>query len=132
MNQTEEFYYVTAPREQMQLIDKVVEKLRNNQSGMVETEDDWAAVKLLFDLFRKEHPGHYEWFVEEIKKFRVATVSTHGIIKDESSDMVQHMLEIPEIFHAYIHKMFPNQKWDRTFIRKLSQELPILKVADKL
>ena len=132
MNQNEEFYYVTAPRQQMQIIDKVVEKLKHNESGTVETENDWDAVKLLFDLFRLEHPGHYEWFVEEIKKYRTATISNNAIIKDGAGDMVQHMLEIPEVFHAYIFKMFPNQKWNKEFILKLSKELPILKVANKL
>lgn len=46
--------------------------------------------------------------------------------------MVQHMLEIPEMFYMYIYRMFPNQKWDKKFILKLSNELPILKTTDNL
>lgn len=124
--------YVAVPREQVMVIDRIVEKLKNNESGTVESPDDWDAVVLLFDLFRLEHPGHYNWFVETIKQHRVATIGNHGIIKDDSGDMVQHMLEIPEVFHQYMHRVFPNQKWDRKFIRKLTLELPILKVSDEL
>jgi hypothetical protein len=124
--------YVAVPRQQVMVIDKIVEKLKNNESGTVETQDDWDAVVLLFDLFRLEHTGHYNWFIETIKEYRKGTTSNHGIVKDDAGDMVQHMLEIPEVFHQYMHRVFPNQKWDKKFIRKLTTELPILKVADQL
>ena len=67
-----------------------------------------------------------------MKQYRLATSATNGIIKDNSGDMMQHMLEVPEKFHAYIHSMFPKQKWEKKFIMKLTRELPILKVAEKL
>jgi len=124
--------YVVVPREQVMLIDRVVEKLKNNQSGMVESPDDWEAVMMLFDLFRMEHPAHYNNFVETMKGYRVATKDTKAIIRDEAGDMVQHVLEVPERFHNYMHAMFPNQKWDRKFTNKLVQALPILKVSDIL
>jgi hypothetical protein len=132
MNELNDYQMVAVPRKQMEIIDKVAILLKDNITYTIDTENDWEAVRLLFDLFRMEHPGHYEWFVEEIKKFRLATIGNKGIIKDNAGDMVQHMLEIPEIFHAYMFKMFPNQKWDRKFITKLASELPILKVANKL
>jgi hypothetical protein len=79
-----------------------------------------------------EHPEHYAWFVETMKQYRAGTTHNKGIVKDDDGDMVQHMLEIPEVFHNYMHTMFPRQKWDKKFIRKLTSELPILKVTDKL
>lgn len=130
INEKPEYYVL--PRQQVTLIDKIVEKLKNNTSGLVENEFDWEAVVLLFELFKVEHPAHYENFIEMIKQYRIATTSTHAIIKDEQGDMVQHMLEVPEVFHNYIHQTFPNQKWDKKFIKKLTSELPILKVTDVL
>ena len=124
--------YVVVPRPQLMLIDRIVEKLKNNNSGLVETENDWEAVVMLFDLFRMEHPAHFANFVETMKRYRQETSSNHAIIKDDAGDMVQHMLEVPEMFHQYIHYMFPNQKWDKKFIMKLTRELPILKVTDEL
>lgn len=124
--------YVVVPREQLMLIDRVVEKMKHNVGGVVESPSDWEAVVLLFDLFRKEHPGHYAHFVETMKQYRLATISNNAIIKDDSGDLVQHMLEVPEVFHQYMHYMFPNQKWDKKFIKKLTSELPILKVSAKL
>lgn len=124
--------YVVVPRQQAMLVDRIVEKLKHNDSGTVQTENDWEAVVMLFDLFKMEHPAHYAHFVETMKQYRFATMSTNAIIKDDSGDMVQHMLEVPERFHQYMHSMFPNQKWDKKFIMKLTRELPILKVADEL
>jgi hypothetical protein len=120
--------YVTVPRPQLMLIDKIVEMLKNNETGRVESENDWKAVVLMFELFKLEHPRHYEHFLETIKQFRIATIGNKGIIKDDSGDMVQHVLEVPETFHGYIHSMFPNQKWDKNFTNKLSSELPIFRV----
>jgi hypothetical protein len=131
-NFNEQPEYVVVPRAKMQIIDRVVEKLKNNESGLVETQNDWDAVVLLFDLFRVEHPEHYAWFIETMKQYRAGTTHNNAIVKDDDGDMVQHMLEVPEAFHIYMHRMFPRQKWDKKFIRKLTSELPILKVADKL
>lgn len=124
--------YKVVPRGQLMLIDRIVDKLKYNTYGSVENDNDWEAVVMLFDLFRMEHPAHYEHFLETMKQYRLATSATSGIIKDDSGDMMQHMLEVPEKFHGYMHSMFPNQKWKKKFIMKLTRELPILKVADKL
>lgn len=62
--------YVIAPRVQVQVIDKVVNKLKLNTSGLIETADDWEAVVLLFELFRIEHPEHFANFVELMKNYK--------------------------------------------------------------
>lgn len=128
----ENLEYKVVPREQLMLIDRIVDKLKENSYGTVETPNDWEAVVMLFELFRMEHPAHYAHFVESMKQYRQNTAHTNAIIKDEAGDMVQHMLEVPEKFHHYMHSMFPQQKWDRKFIIKLTRELPILKVTDNL
>lgn len=125
INEQPEYYVL--PRQQVELIDKIVEKLKGNTSGTVETESDWQAVILMFELFRIEHPAHFAHFVETMKLYKKETEGTHAIIKDESGDMVQHVLEVPEAFHGYIHQMFPYQKWDRKFTKRLTSELPILR-----
>lgn len=136
LNMNEEFLnqpeYVAVSPIKLRLVDEIVHKIRFNTTGTVETNEEWEAIVLMFELFKVEYPEHFEWFLEKIKQYRELTDSTHGIIKDESSDGMQHQLEIPEGFYMYAHKMFPNQKWDKKFINRLIQELPILKVADKL
>jgi len=124
--------YVIAPRQQVQIIDKVIDKLKLNTTGLVETQNDWEAILLLFDLFKIEHPEHFNQFVEIMKIYKKETTTNNAIVKDGEGDMVQHMLEVPEMFYMYINKMFPNQKWDKKFILKLSSELPILKTTDTL
>ena len=122
--------YVIAPREQVMIIDKIVELVKDSQ-GVVETSNHWKAISLMFDLFRKEFPAHYDAFVEEIKQYRLATASNKGIIKDDAGDSIQHQMEIPERFFQYVRAIFPDQKWDREFLKKLAQELPIFKVTEK-
>jgi hypothetical protein len=124
--------YFSVPRKQLVIIDKVVEKLKDNKTGVVESPSDWEAIVLLFELFSVDHPEHYAHFVELMKKYRSATTFNNSIVDDGQGDKVQHMLEIPEMFYNYIYKMFPNQKWDRKFLNKLAKELPILKMSDNL
>lgn len=124
--------YVAVSPNKLKLVDAIVYKVRHNTSGTVESDQEWEAIVLMFELFKLEYPEHYDWFVDKIKFYRQATQDTHGIIKDESGDSMQHQLEIPEGFHMYVHTMFPNQKWDRKFVRRLIKELPILKISDTL
>ena len=124
--------YIAVPPKKVALVDNIVHKLRHNTSGTVESDLEWEAVVLMFELFKVEYPEHYEWFQNKITEYRRVTDSSKGIVKDESGDSMQHQLEIPEGFHMYVHTMFPNQKWDKKFVRRLIKELPILKVADKL
>jgi|APGre2960657404_1045060.scaffolds.fasta_scaffold54688_2 hypothetical protein len=124
--------YIAISPKKLSLVDEIIHKVRFNTSGTVESDLEWEAVVLMFNLFKVEYPDHYEWFKDKITEYRRATDSSHGIIKDDSGDSMQHQLEIPEGFHMYIHTIFPNQKWDKNFVRRLIRELPILKVADKL
>ena len=127
----EEINYVQAPREQVMIIDKIV-KLVKDSNGTVESSNHWKALELMFELFEKEFPDHYQAFVEEIKVFRNSTEGNNGIIKDGKGDSMQHQLEIPERFYQYVKAIFPNQLWDRTFFKKLSNQLPIFKVSNNL
>lgn len=124
--------YVAVSPTKLKLVDAIIEKLKHNTSGTVESDREWEAIVLMFELFKVEYPEHYQWFLNKIHEYRQATRDTHGIIKDDSDDSMQHQLEIPEGFHMYVHRMFPNQKWDKKFVRRLIRELPILKVSDTL
>jgi hypothetical protein len=124
--------YVAVSPTKLKLVDAIVDKLKYNDYQTVESDRDWEAVVLMFELFKVEYPDHYNWFVEKIKFYRQATEDTHGIIKDDAGDSMQHQLEIPEGFHMYVHTLFPNQKWDKKFVRRLTKELPIFKVSDTL
>lgn len=124
--------YIAISPKKLSLVDEIIHKVRFNTSGTVESDLEWEAVVLMFNLFKVEYPDHYEWFKDKITEYRRATDSSHGVIKDDSGDSMQHQLEIPEGFHMYIHTIFPNQKWDKKFVTRLIRELPILKVADKL
>jgi hypothetical protein len=130
MNTADQIYYVEVPRKKVELIDKLVE-LSKNSGTTIETEKDWEIVEKLFDFFKSEFPEAYSEYLVSISHLRSQHSYGNAIIK-EGDSMLQHQLEIPEKFAELIYAIFPDQKFDRDFVRGLSRTLPILRVASKI
>lgn len=129
MKQQEETRFLGSA--QVTLVDKIFDTLFGNE-GRVETENDWKAVVLLFELYKLDRPEEYRDFLENMKQNREATRDNHAIIRDGNGDMVQHALEIPARFYQYLNIVFPNIEFDQKFFKRLSRELPILKMTENL
>lgn len=127
---TDQVYYVEVPRRKVQLIDKIVE-LAKNSSTTIENDADWEIVRTLFDFFKTEFPEDYAYYLKSIAMFRSQHNYGNAFVK-EGDGMIQHQLEIPEKFAELIWAVFPDQKFDRDFVRGLSKTLPIMKVANKI
>jgi hypothetical protein len=121
--------YKPVPRAQLEIIDKIVE-LSKDSKGIVELPEHDNALELMFDLFKLEFAEEYETFLEEMKKFRNASINNDGILKDIRGDAIQHQLEIPERFYMYVKSIFPEQKWDSIFLKRLTSILPIFKISN--
>jgi hypothetical protein len=130
MDKTEQFYYVEVPRRKVQIIDALVE-LSKNSSTSIQTDKDWEIVEKLFDFFKVEFPEDYAYFLQGIAQIRSNYNHGKAFIK-EGSGMMQHQMEIPEKFAELIYAIFPDQKFDRDFVRGLAKTLPILKVASSI
>jgi hypothetical protein len=130
METADQFYYVEVPRKKVELIDKLVE-LSKNSGTTIETEKDWEIVAKLFDFFKTEFPEAYSEYLVSIAHLRREHNYGTAIVK-QGDGMMQHQLEIPEKFAELIYAIFPDQKFDRDFVRGLSKTLPILRVASKL
>lgn len=124
------FYYVEVPRKKVEIVDALVE-LAKNSSTTIETEKDWEIVAKLFDFFKVEFPLAYNEYLQSIAMLRSQHNYGNAIVK-EGEGMMQHQLEIPEKFAELIMAVFPDQKFDRDFVRGLAKTLPILKVANKI
>lgn len=116
---------------QVTLVDQIFRLVEGNE-GKVETESDWKAVNLLFELYKMDRPEEYKDFLEKMKENRIATMHNHAIVKDDAGDMVQHALEIPARFNQYLSIVFPKIDYDMKFFKRLSKELPILKMTENL
>jgi len=130
MDKTDQIYYVEVPRRKVEIVDKLVE-LAKNSGKTIETEHDWSIVSKLFDFFKIEFPEDHYYFLQGIAQMKSQYNYGNAFIK-EGEAMVQHQLEIPEKFAELIWAIFPDQKFDRDFVKGLSKTLPILKVADKI
>lgn len=124
------FYYVEVPRKKVEIVDKLVE-LAKNSGTTIESEHDWEIVTNLFEFFKVEFPEDYAEYLKSIYMLRQQHNFGNAIVK-EGEAMMQHQLEIPEKFAELIWAIFPDQKFDRDFVRGLAKTLPILKVANKI
>ena len=130
MENTDQFYYVEVPRRKVQIIDKLVE-LSKNSGTTIESDKDWEIVAKLFEFFKTEFPEDYAYYLQSIAMLRSQHNYGKAFIKQGDS-MIQHQLEIPEKFAEMIYAIFPDQKFDRDFVRGLSKTLPILRVASSI
>jgi hypothetical protein len=130
MDNTDQFYYVEVPRRKVQIIDALVE-LSKNSSTSIQTNKDWEIVEKLFEFFKTEFPEDYQHFLIGIAQIKRDHNYGKAFIK-EGESMVQHQMEIPEKFAELIYAIFPDQKFDRDFVRGLARTLPILKVASSI
>ena len=116
---------------QVNLVEQIFRLIEGNE-GRVETESDWKAVALLFELYKLDRPEEYREFLERMKENRLATSHNNAIVKDDAGDMVQHALEIPARFNQYLSVVFPKIDYTMKFCQRLARELPILKMTDNL
>lgn len=130
MDNTAEFYYVEVPRKKVEIIDKLVE-LSKNSGTTIENDKDWEIVEKLFEFFKVEFPEDYQYFLLGIAQMRRDHNYGTAMVK-QGDGMMQHQMEIPEKFAELIYAIFPDQKFDRDFVRGLAKTLPILKVASKI
>jgi hypothetical protein len=130
MENTDQFYYVEVPRKKVQIIDKLVE-LSKNSGTIIESDKDWEIVAKLFEFFKTEFPEDYAYYLQSIAMLRSQHNYGKAFVK-QGDAMIQHQLEIPEKFAEMIYAIFPDQKFDRDFVRGLSKTLPILMVASSI
>ncbi len=125
-----ELGYLKVPTEKLKMVDKIVE-LRKGRPTFVDGDKDWEVIWELFVLWYTEYPEHYEEFQRSIQELRDNLKRKDAITK-EGGAMIQHQLEVPEMFHRMVKICYPDQQWDRKFVRELSRRIPVLKVADKI
>ncbi len=130
MENADQFYYVEVPRKKVEIIDKLVE-LSKNSGTTIESEQDWEIVAKLFEFFKAEFPEDYSYYLQSIAMLRSQHNYGKAFVK-QGDAMIQHQLEIPEKFAEMIYAIFPDQKFDRDFVRGLSKTLPILRVASSI
>jgi hypothetical protein len=125
-----ELGYLKVPTHKLNKVDAIME-LRKGRPTFVDGDKDWDVIIKLFELWVDEYPEDYETFKDSIALIRSELNNSNAIAK-EGGAMMQHQLEVPEMFHMMVKIVYPDQVWDRKFVKGLALKLPILKVADKI
>jgi hypothetical protein len=125
-----ELGYLKVPTHKLNKVDDIME-LRKGRPTFVDGDKDWEVIIKLFELWVDEYPEDYDAFKDSISIIKSGLTRADGISK-EGEAMMQHQLEVPEMFHKMVKICYPDQVWDRKFVKGLAFKLPILKVADKI
>lgn len=124
-------HYIQVSKRKLDIVDKIVE-LAKDRPTFVDGDKDWEVIWELFKLWYSEYPEQYDDFQRSVSEIRKNMKTANGVFKEDGSDLWQRQLEVPVTFYNMIRAIYPNQKWDRKFVRGLAMRIPILKVADKI
>lgn len=123
--------YVAVSATKLQQVERIVE-LAKGRPTFVDGDKDWEVIWELFKLWYTEYPEQYHQFQESVANIRKELKNKNGLFREDGSDLWQRQLEIPQTFYFMIKAIYPDQKWDRKFVKGLALRIPVLKVAENI
>lgn len=126
-----EFEYVAMSAAKLAKVEKIV-SMAKGRPTFIDGEKDWEIIWELFTLWYEEYPEEYYEFQKSIADIRRNLKNNKGTFKSDSGELWQAQLEVPMTFHTMIKSIYPDQKWDRKFVREIAKRIPIIKIADKI
>jgi len=118
------------PRVVVETVDKIIGNV-DNHSGVIETNKDWEVVRALFVVWKKFFPQEYKDQIKEIKSLRRRAHNEYQSVKGNQE--FRHLIEIPFSYKRLLIAVFYNQNWkDKKLLRKMAQQVPELKVPEKI
>lgn len=126
-----EFEYVAMSAAKLAKVEKII-AMAKGRPTFVDGEKDWEIIWEIFVLWYSEYPEQYDEFQKNMADIRRNLKNSNGMFKEGGSDLWQIQLETPGLLHTMIKAIYPDQKWDKKFVRELAKRVPILKVADKI
>lgn len=124
-------HYIQVPKRKLDNVDRIIE-LAKDRPTFVDGDKDWEIIWELFKLWYTEYPEQYHDFQLSVAEIRKELKNKDGMIKEDGADLWQRQLEIPATFYSMIRAIYPDQKWNRKFVKGLAIRIPILKVADRI
>lgn len=131
-NPTKGISYVPYETPLVQFIDNLIEYAKKNGStSQIVTESDWKTLDYIMQGFETLYPELSHTFYENMKEWRKQS-TLHAVAKGEFGARIQHQLEIPQKVYLMIQIIFPNQKWDKKFVKKFASHYKQFKGAEQL
>lgn len=131
--------YQAVPRWLNSLGDSVV-KLGHGRGGpfeQVSNETDWQVIAGLVDLYATFFPQSWKDFVKDNKVISSAQANRHGLIADKGTKkggeaQIRQLGQWPFELEVMIKTIWPNQKFNKDFLRGFMKRLPVFKTVDKI
>lgn len=98
---------------------------RAGGNGTISTEKHWEITSFIFNLWTSLYPQEYTDF-RAFQARQKHDQKNNAVAREKGGAMVQHQLEIPRKFHDLLAVIFPKQKYDKVFVAKLAQRMPLL------
>jgi hypothetical protein len=118
-------------REIVAFIDKLLEVAnRNGSKGALQTSLDWNTLDFLYKGWKVLYPEDASTFENHMKQTHTLNYRRDGIAKEKNA-MIQHILEIPSPLYQMIKVIFPDQKWDKRFVRDFAKHFPGMRGYEK-
>jgi len=118
--------YITLPLSLTKRIDRIMETAKSS-SGAVQSEADWKAVRLLFELFLQAYPDKALDLYKAVSYLK-SQQNDHSFVKVNGDLKFQHQMEVPEKFYMFMKAVYPNQQWDTKFVTKFISVVPEVSV----
>lgn len=128
--------YRVVPRLLNDFADALV-KIGHGRGGVgeqVTNYRDWQVVEEIVRLFVRVYPEIWRDFVEGNKIIASNQADSYGLLRDSSTEkggeaQIRQLGSWPFELELMIRTIWPSQKFDKPFIRKFMQKLPMFKTA---
>jgi len=118
------------------LVDAVEALIRfHRQKGggtVIQTESQWEVVIKVFEVWATLYPQEYINFKNSQGKARSNQKNHNASNREKGGAEIQHMINMPQVFHSILRVLYPNQRFDKKFVTKLGNRMPLLRMPEKL
>jgi hypothetical protein len=130
----DEMEYYTVPAKVVKGADHLMAlSKQTTPEGKVETSKDWWVLEETIKVYRSMFPRDYLEFVESVARIRQAHRGiSKGVAKEAGGAEIRSTLELPQRLYEMIMTMFPAQRFDKEFVYKFANRLPIFSAVDKI
>lgn len=121
------------PKAYVDAVDKLVQEAAISGVGTrVDSPAAWMIVLNLWRFWRHFFRDEHDAFIKSQNAGRRLHVNKHASAREKGGAEVRHLAEFPEKWHRLMREFFPDQNWDKKFVRTLIQYIPVLQVPDKV
>lgn len=116
--------YQSFNKQTVDWIDSLIEyQKKYGGKTRVDGEGDWKVLGYMYKGLKVLHPEQMKQFEDSVKFYRSINKFGKGV-KHEGDAMIQHRLEMPEVFFHFLKILYPFQQLDKKFVKGIEEHFP--------